>query len=94
MNNIAAFKKFSGEAAIIGRLLASYTDLEVGLMHCAQVVRDDFDIVLKVMFRTRGEIQRVYVADALGRHFYDAHQLGTELGMSSFTRRLLMGVIY
>ena len=44
---------FHKEAAIIARLLAGYTNLEVELMHCVQVVRDDFDAVLKAMFRPR-----------------------------------------
>ena len=48
---LAPFLTFRDEAAIIGRLLAGYTSLEVGLMHCVQVVRDDFDAVLKAMFR-------------------------------------------
>jgi len=60
-----AFLNFPNEAAIIGRLLAGYSDLEVGMMHCAQVVRDDLDTVLKTMFRTRGETQRIDVAAVL-----------------------------
>jgi hypothetical protein len=38
---VAAFRRFPTEAAIIGRLLAGYADLEIALMHCAQVVRDE-----------------------------------------------------
>jgi hypothetical protein len=48
-----AFADFPAEAEIIGRLLAEYTNLEVGLMNCVQVVRLDFDAVLKTMFRAR-----------------------------------------
>jgi hypothetical protein len=65
------FLKFKGEAAIVGRLLAGYTNLEVGLMHCVSVVRDDFDTTLKTMFRVRSESQRIGLADALGRHHYN-----------------------
>ena len=50
-------------------------------MHCVQIVRDDFDTVLKAMFRARGESARVDIADAFGRHFYDALGLGTEFAM-------------
>jgi hypothetical protein len=78
---LAPFLKFHEEAAIIGRLLAGYTNLEVGLMHCVQVVRDDFDAVLKAMFRPRGETSRIDIADALGRHFYHDRGLGTEFEM-------------
>jgi hypothetical protein len=69
---------FAKEGAIVGRLLAGYTTLEVGLMHCAQVVRDDFDTVLKAMFRARGETARIDIADAFGRHWYPKYTLGTE----------------
>jgi hypothetical protein len=78
---LAPFPIFHEEAAIIGRLLAGYTTLEVGLMNCVQVVRDDFDAVLKVMFRARGETSRIDIADALGRHFYHDRRLGTEFEM-------------
>jgi hypothetical protein len=64
---LAPFLTFHKEAVIIGRLLAGYTTLEVGLMHCVQVVRDDFDAVLKAMFRPWGETSRIDIADALGR---------------------------
>ncbi len=69
---------FAKEAAIVGRLLAGYTTLEVGLMNCVQVVRDDLDTVLKAMFRARGETGRIDIADAFGRHYYAQHKLGTE----------------
>ena len=78
---LAPFLTFRDEAAVIGRLLAGYTSLEVGLMHCVQVVRDDFDAVLKAMFRPRGETNHIDIADALGRHFYHDLDLGTEFEM-------------
>jgi hypothetical protein len=79
---LSPFLTFYQEAAIIGRLLAGYTTLEVGLMNCVQVVRDDFDAVLKAMFRPRGETTRIDIADALGRHFYRDRGLGTEFEMA------------
>jgi hypothetical protein len=66
---------------LIRLCLAGYTNLEVGLMHCVQVVRDDFDAVLKAMFRPRGETSRIDIADSLGRHFYHDRGLGTEFEM-------------
>jgi len=51
-------------------------------MNCVQVVRDDFDAVLKAIFRVRGETARIDIADALGRHFYDDRGLATEFGMA------------
>jgi hypothetical protein len=77
-----AFADFPAEAEIIGRLLAGYTNLEVGLMNCVQVVRLDFDTVLKAMFRARGETVRIDIADAFGRHYYDDLQLGTQFSMA------------
>ena len=78
----AAFHKYSTEAAIIGRLLGGYTVLEVALLNAVQVIRNDFDTTLKVMFRTRGETQRLDVADAMGRHFYKNQKLETEFSMA------------
>jgi hypothetical protein len=77
-----AFANFPHEAEIIGRLLAGYTNLEIGLMNCVQVVRGDFDTVLKAMFRARGETARIDIADAFGRHHYDSAKLGTEFSMA------------
>jgi hypothetical protein len=37
------FTKYPKEAAIIGRLLAGYGELEISLMNCVQVARDDLD---------------------------------------------------
>ena len=51
-------------------------------MNCVQVVRSDFDTVLKVMFRARGETARIDIADASGRHYYDDLNLGTEFAMA------------
>ena len=48
------FQKFADEGATIGRLLAGYSTLEIGLMNCVQVAIDDFDTVLKTMFKQRG----------------------------------------
>lgn len=76
------FHKFPEEAAIIGRLLAGYSELEIGLMHCVQDVRMDFDVVLKTMFRTRGETQRIDIADALGRMHFAMDNLETQFAMA------------
>ena len=87
---LAPFLAFREKAAVIGRLSAGYTNLEVGLMNCVQVVRDDFDAVLKAMFRPRGETNRIDIADALGRHFYHDRSLGTEfeMGVAAVRHRL------
>lgn len=79
---LPAFLNYPAEAAIIGRLLAGYADLEIGMLHCVSVVREDFDTSLKVMFRDRGETRRINIADALGRAFYRALGLETEFSMA------------
>ena len=62
-----AFDTFSKEGSIIGRLLAGYGELELGLCFCVATARDDFDMVFKAMFRPRGETMRIDIADAIGR---------------------------
>src|SRR5258706_3217070 len=79
---LPAFRKYPKEAEIIGRLLAGYADLEIDVMNCVQVVRSDLDTVLKVMFRMRGESQRMAAADAMGRQYYEDLKLGTEFAMA------------
>ncbi len=82
MTILRPFLTFTDEAALIGRMLAGFADLEIDLLHCAQVVRDDLDTVLKAMFRTRGESQRIDVADAFGRQHYHDLDLGTQFEMA------------
>jgi hypothetical protein len=68
---LAPFKKFSAEGATVGRLLAGYSNIEVGLMHCVQMGRGgDLDTVLKKMFRIRGETRRINEAEKLGQADY------------------------
>src|SRR4029079_8550030 len=73
---------YPSECEIIGRLLAGYTGIEFGLMMCVNSVIDDYDAVFKALFRTRGETQRIEIADALGRHKFHATKLGTEFEMA------------
>ena len=54
---MAPFSKFLKEGDLIGRLLAGYSNIEIGLMHCVQVATGDFDTVLRNMFGQRGEYQ-------------------------------------
>jgi hypothetical protein len=75
---LPAFDKFREEGEIVGRLLAGYADLEIGLMHCVSVVRTDFDTALKVMFRDRGETRRINIGDAFGRQAYKSIGLEAE----------------
>lgn len=77
-----AFDKFSKEGGIIGRLLAGYGELELGLCFCVAVARNDFDMVFKAMFRPRGAQQRIDIADAIGRKPFQKLNLETHFSDS------------
>jgi len=77
-----AFQRFSAEAAIIGRLLAGYAELEIALLDCVSAASGDFDATLKAMFRVRGETARINVGDALGRQKYEKLDLGAEFELA------------
>ena len=72
-----AFKDFPEEGKIVGRLLAGYGELELGLCGCVATARGDFNAVFKAMFRPRGASHRIDIADALGRELFRAVKLGT-----------------
>ncbi|MGA7750481.1 MAG: hypothetical protein WCA63_10070 [Gallionella sp.] len=82
MNISKAFADFPDEAALIGRILAGYTDLEIDLMNCVKSAREDLDTVLKAMYRGRGEAKRIEIADAFGRQTYRKLKLGTQFEMA------------
>jgi hypothetical protein len=89
---IPAFPRFPEEAEIIGRLLAGYGEVEFELCHCVSQVIDDLDLAIKAMFRSRGEKQRLDVADAIGRKPYVGLGLENEfseaIGGAHFCRKV------
>lgn len=89
---LRAFEDFPNEAALIGRMLAGYADLEIDLMHCAKAVRGDLDLALKAMFRGRGNKQRIDVADAISRQPYVDLNLGTEFDAAIAAVRLCLRI--
>src|SRR5882724_11851354 len=68
----------AAEVAAIGRLLADYNNLEVGLLHCVQMGIGDFDRAFKAMFRARGEARRINVGETLALAAYTVLGLGTD----------------
>ncbi len=64
---LQSFVRHPEEAAIIGRLIAGYGELEFDLAYCVRWIINDGDAAFKVMFREPGEMQRVLMADALAR---------------------------
>jgi hypothetical protein len=52
MTVLRAFADYPAEAALIGRMLAGYADLEIDLMNCAKAVRGVWvPVILTVEFR-------------------------------------------
>ena len=67
----SAFDHFRYEGNIIGRLVVEYGELEWSLCLIVNHVLDDFDLAVKTLYRTRGEGQRIDLADALIRNRID-----------------------
>lgn len=62
------FDRFREEGEIIGRMVIEYGDLEWDLCLLVSHVIEDFDIAVKALYRSRGETQRMDIADALARN--------------------------
>jgi hypothetical protein len=60
------------EVEAIGRILADFNNLEIGLLGCLQNGIDDFDQAFKTIFGKRGESQRIKDAVKLGQPSYQA----------------------
>lgn len=87
-----AFASFPEEAAILGRLLAGYGEVEYELTQCLGMALGEDDVALKVMYRMRSESQRLHIADALMRPIYEEATLGNQysdaLGASRYCLRV------
>lgn len=60
------------EASLVGRLLIKYGEIEWALCRVVEKLSKDFDGTVKAMYRTRGELARLQIADALaGSHLTD-----------------------
>jgi hypothetical protein len=70
-----AFHRYKDEAAIIGRLLAGYGELEFLLCYCLSEVEGDLSTACRIFFRNRGEEYRISTADAILRPHYEDHNL-------------------
>ena len=74
---VPAFAHYPNEAAIIGRLLVAYGEIEFIFALCLADAMNDIDTAMKVIFRMRNEGQRLDLIDALLRHKCD------EIGLAS-----------
>jgi hypothetical protein len=86
------FVKFAQEGATIGRLLAGYSTLEIGLMNCVQVALGNFDLVLKTMFQHRGETRRIDEAVKLGLPAYKAAHLENDFQAATDAMRHCLSI--
>jgi hypothetical protein len=71
------FASFPAEAAIIGRLLTGYSEIELSLCLCLSQTRVGLDCALKKMFGDRGETKRIDKAQTLGGPPYKGLKLHT-----------------
>ncbi len=92
MTTRKAFNKYKDEGTIIGRLLAGYADIELGLFHCVNAARDDFDTVYKAMFKTRGETRRIDMANIFGKQKYHDLGLGKQFEMAISSTRYCLKI--
>lgn len=92
MSLLPVFDVYPEHGAAVGRLLAGYSELEIVLLYAVQGVRDSFDDVFKAMYRTRGEKQRIEIADALARHEFVQIGLGDQfaaaIGVMQYCRQI------
>lgn len=65
------FDRFRREGEIIGRMVIEYGSLEWDLCLLVSHVTEDLDIAVKTLYRSRGETQRIDIADALVRNRLD-----------------------
>jgi len=64
---LPAFDRWPEAGSIVGRLVTGYGELEYELAMCVSLITQNTDMTFKVIYRASGEMQRVLVADALGR---------------------------
>jgi hypothetical protein len=67
---MTAHRDFPNEMRTVGKLLVDYSSIEISLMHCVAMVRDDFNTTLKALYCIRGETARINVAEALAKQKY------------------------
>ena len=63
-----AFDRHSKTGTAIGRIVVGYGELEFDFCRLIAALSGNFDAAIKIMFRTRGESQRIQVADGFVRN--------------------------
>jgi hypothetical protein len=68
---LKAFDRNPDQGMIVGKLVAGYGDLEFGLLEClTAALGGDMSMAGRIMFRARGEEQRILIADGVLRTRY------------------------
>jgi hypothetical protein len=81
-----AFDRYPQEGELVGRMLSSFGELELGVCQAAQAaVRAEESSVLRALYTLRTTSSRLDVADCLMQPIYEAHELAecysTSIGM-------------
>jgi hypothetical protein len=73
-----ALHRFPNEAAVLGRIVLAFGELEYMLIHCAsQALKDDFHF-LKAMYRLRSTTSRIQATDVFLRTTYRSYGIERE----------------
>jgi hypothetical protein len=70
-----AFHSYPNEAAVIGRMLAGYGELEVDLCQCVGAVLGDLNTAIRILYRIRSEDSRLKIGDAVLRPAFASRDL-------------------
>jgi hypothetical protein len=72
---LPVFQKFRSEGESIGRLLVGYDVLEIALCRCVAEPLNNLDMVVRKMFKARGQRLRIRTAVSIGRVSYESLRL-------------------
>jgi hypothetical protein len=75
---IPAFSYAPQEGQIVGRLLAGYSELEVEMLNCTNLVSGNIDAAVRQLYGRRGEKQRIDATQTATRAAYNGVGLGSE----------------
>lgn len=83
--------EFPREMAIVGRLLVTYSELELDLLN-AIAIGLSMNTALKAMYRIRGETARINIASGIGRQQYVLKGLEVEFDQAIAAMRYCLRV--
>lgn len=69
-----SFDRYPQEAALIGKLVTGYGELEYILALTVRWIINDQDVAIRWLYKSRGESQRISTAEALTYHVLRRHR--------------------